>query len=143
MKAFVELGWKERVVVTIAACGMCRGGKSGTYPMLKLRGAKLNPPPAAPVWGGTAGVAGGAGDAAAPAPAPAPKVKTPEVLLVAPNPLAPNWKPPPDGGNTQMSRSGIAPSRGSPDVDTHLMRSWRSPRTQGWSWLAAQRREWD
>lgn len=39
-----------------------------------------------------AGLAGGAGDAAAPAP----KVKTPEVLLVAPNPLALNWNPPPD-----------------------------------------------
>lgn len=68
------------------------GTKSPTYPKLKEGVcAKLNPAPVAPVWGGMAGLAGGAGDAAAPAP----KVKTPEVLLGAPNPLALNWKPPP------------------------------------------------
>lgn len=66
--------------------------KSTMYPMLKAGAcAKLNPAPVAPVWGGMAGLAGGAGDVVAPAP----KVKTPEVLLVAPNPLAVNWKPPP------------------------------------------------
>lgn len=69
------------------------------YPRLKAGAcAKLNPAPVAPVWGGMAGLAGGAGDAAAPAP----KVKTPEVLLVAPNPLALNWKPPPEKNKTDI-----------------------------------------
>lgn len=69
------------------------------YPMLKAGAcAKLNPAPVAPVWGGMAGLAGGAGDAVAPAP----KVKTPEVLLVAPNPLAVNWKPPPEERKTDI-----------------------------------------
>lgn len=73
--------------------------KSTIYPMLKAGAcAKLNPAPVAPVWGGMAGLAGGAGDAVAPAP----KVKTPEVLLVAPNPLAVNWKPPPRESKTDI-----------------------------------------
>lgn len=82
---------------------LSRSTQSTTYPILKEGAcAKLNPGPAAPVWGGMAGLAGGAGDAAVLAP----KVKTPVVLLVAPNPLAPNWKPPPDKYNRQMSNSG-------------------------------------
>lgn len=73
--------------------------KSTIYPILKEGAcAKLNPAPDAPVWGGMAGLAGGAEDAAAPAP----KVKTPEVLVVAPNPLALNWKPPPDEYKTHI-----------------------------------------
>lgn len=60
--------------------------KNITYPILNAGGcAKLNPTPAAPDWGVMEGLAEGAGDAAAPAP----KVNTPEVLFVAPNPLAP------------------------------------------------------
>lgn len=50
----------------------------GTFP-------KLNPLPGAPDWGAMEGLAEGAGVPAAPAP----KVKTPEVLLAAPNALAP------------------------------------------------------
>lgn len=66
--------------------------------------AKLNPAPVAPVWGGIAGLAGGAGDAVAPAP----KVKTPEVLLVAPNPLAVNWKPPPgESKNRHLKKKNL------------------------------------
>lgn len=74
--------------------------RESVYPILKAGAcAKLNPAPVAPVWGGMAGLAGGAGEAAAPAP----KVKTLEVLLVAPNPLALNWKPPPGKNKTGNS----------------------------------------
>lgn len=86
--------------------------KSKIYPILKEGAcAKLNPAPVGPVWGGMAGLAGAAGDAAAPAP----KVKTPEVLLVAPNPLALNWKPPPKECKTHFFlNSRIISSRGTP-----------------------------
>lgn len=46
---------------------------------------KLNPPPGTPDWDAMEGLAEGAGEAADPVP----KVNTPEVLFVAPNPLAP------------------------------------------------------
>lgn len=46
---------------------------------------KLKPPPGAPGWGVTEGLAEGAEGAADPAP----KVKTPEVLFGAPNALVP------------------------------------------------------
>lgn len=60
--------------------------KDFAAPILNAGGAaKLNPPPGAPDWGAIEGLAAGAGEAADPAP----NVNTPEVLLVAPNALAP------------------------------------------------------
>lgn len=76
-----------------------------THPMLNVGGcAKLKPPPGVPCCcGAMEGLAGAAGGAAA---APAPKVKTPGLLFVDPNPLAPpNWKPP--GGHRVEEKLGF------------------------------------
>lgn len=70
----------------IACCPAGEAVKDLVDPILNVGGCeKLNPPPGVPDWGAIEGLAGGAGEAADPAP----KVKTPEALFVAPNPLAP------------------------------------------------------
>lgn len=66
----------------------------------------MNPDPGTTCGGAMEGFAGAAGGAAAPAP----KVKTPELLFVDPNALAPpNWKPP--GGHRVRTKVRTAEGR--------------------------------